>query len=442
LSSLIITDLLIFLTMPNPWLELPKIIALFHRDRKAMEAYQERQLIRLIRDLYHGNEFYRRLWDEAGFKLNEFKGREDLAMLPLVTKQQIRNLGKTLLEKPPGGGRLVWHNTSGSSGENLKIARSWHEERFLAVVRKWALRSLGFRGRQRMGRIRVPAEFDWLSDLPLRVLNKLGYYRSRVISCFDEPELAWKNLSEYQPDSITGYPESVARIARYGLDSGLSDVRPEVVGVGGERCTPLMRRQISEAFQAPIYETYGSTEFDTIAWSCPKSDLLHIFDPKVIVEVLDQDGNPVAEGERGQAIATGFHSRIMPFVRYVLGDQVVKGPTPCTCGAPFGTLKSIDGREMVRLMLANGKSLHGFVLLDEVIEGDTTWMRQYQLVQNEPGVIELRIAPLSRPDPDVLERLTSHLEKFTAGTVVQIKLVEEMELDQSGKFHLCKCNLK
>ena len=89
--------------MPNPWLELPKILTLHYRNRKAMEAYQERRLIGLIRNVYTGNEFYRRLWDDAGFRLEQFKGREDMAMLPIVTKQQIRDLGQMLLAEASGG---------------------------------------------------------------------------------------------------------------------------------------------------------------------------------------------------------------------------------------------------------------------------------------------------------------------------------------------------
>jgi hypothetical protein len=96
---------------------------------------------------------------------------------------------------------------------------------------------------------------------------------------------------------------------------------------------------------------------------------------------------------------------------------------------------------MNRLKLVNGKTLHGFVLLDDVLVSDTSWMRQYQLVQNEPGVIELRIAPRRNPDPEAISSLKNHLETFTEGTPVQIKLMEEMELDKNGKFHLCKSNL-
>ena len=99
---------------------------------------------------------------------------------------------------------MVWHLTSGTSGEPLDVARSWNEERFLTVIKKMELRRLGFLARFRQARIQVPPGFDWLSDTPLRMLNQLGCYRTRVFSCFDEPDLVWKQLKEYQPDSRVG----------------------------------------------------------------------------------------------------------------------------------------------------------------------------------------------------------------------------------------------
>ncbi len=82
-------------------------MSLQHRARKAMQAYQERQLIRQVQDVYKGNEIHRRLWDEADFNLKQFRGSEDMVMLPLVTKQQMRELRETLPDKLPGGTQLV-----------------------------------------------------------------------------------------------------------------------------------------------------------------------------------------------------------------------------------------------------------------------------------------------------------------------------------------------
>jgi phenylacetate-CoA ligase len=240
---------------------------------------------------------------------------------------------------------------------------------------------------------------------------------------------------------ILGYSEAIARIAHYGSASQLSDIHPRFVLLGGELSTPLMRRRIFEAFQAPVYQVYASTEFNLIGWSCPQSGLLHIFDPTVLVEVLDQQGKPVAAGESGQIVVTALHSRLMPFIRFELADRVVKGPTPCPCGAPYGTLQSIDGREMDRVRLSNGEYLHGYILLNQILQGDNSWVRQYQLVQEEAGVIEMHIWPLRAPDPAVIAFLKTRMEEKTAGTEVRIKLVEGMELDANGKFHLCRCSV-
>ena len=426
----------------SPWDEIPAIAALARRNRQAVESYQERNLRQLVRFVYDSNVFYRRLWDEAGFEPGGFKGLEDLRRIPPVTKQQARALTKLLQESPPAGlGRMIWHNTSGSSGEPFSLVRSWREERFLALAGMLVFRQPGFHAWHRRALIRVPADFDWLDDRPLQLLNRLGLYRSRVFSCFDTPESLWNQLRDYAPDTVGGYSETVTRVARYGLETGRRDVRPRCVAVGGELCTPMMIRQMSEGFQAPVYLGYASTEFSLIAQTCPASGLLHICDPTVLVEVLDGQGRPVADGEAGTIVITALHSRVMPFVRYVLGDRVVKGPAPCPCGAPWGTLRSVDGREIDRLRLANGETLHAYVLLNTLLLSDTSWMRQYRVVQDKPHCIDVEIWPQRAPDPGLLEQLRLTLEEKTAGTPVRIRLVDGMDVDAHGKFHLCRCSL-
>ena len=422
----------------SPWSELPVIASLMRRGHTAMRSYQQRRLLRLVSDVYSASPFYRRYWDDAGFNPGRLGGFGDLSRIPTITKQQCRVLASELERKPPVSGRLIWHDTSGSTGEPFRMVRSWWEERFLTLVRTRALRSLGFHARLRQARIRVPADFDWLDDRPLRVLNALGFFRSRVFSCYEPAERLWRQVRDFSPDVVMGYSETMARTARYGLDAGLLDIRPRFVLVGGEVCTPLMRRQISEAFQAPVYETYATTEFNLVGWTCPQTGLLHLCDPTVLVEVLDGQGREVAEGEAGKIVVTALHSRVMPFVRYVLGDRVVKGPAPCPCGAPFGTLRSVDGREIDRLRLGNGGTLHAYVLLNIFLDSDTRWMRQYQLVQDETGVIDARIWPLRNPSPEALALLKSRLEEKTAGTEVRVTLVDSMELSPSGKFRLCR----
>jgi phenylacetate-coenzyme A ligase PaaK-like adenylate-forming protein len=47
-----------------------------------------------------------------------------------------------------------------------------------------------------------------------------------------------------------------------------------------------------------------------------------------VLEVLTGD-RPAEEGEEGELVATSLFSYAMPFIRYRMGDMVVRGPTPC-----------------------------------------------------------------------------------------------------------------
>jgi phenylacetate-CoA ligase len=425
----------------TPWKELVTLPTLFRRSRKSIETYQNLKLRNLVKQVYATNSFYRRLWDEAGVDPRKFRGTEDLHRIPPVTKLQLRELAAITKRNPPSGERVIWFETSGSSGEPSLVAHTWSEARFLALIYTMAARGMGFRARYRQARITVPLDSEWIDDRPLRLLNRLGLFRSEIFSCYQTPEELYRQLSAYQPDLIMGYSETVARVARHGLESGLCAIRPKLVIVGGEVCTPMMRRQIADAFQAPVREIYASTEVNLIGWTCPQTGLLHLYDPAVLVEVLDGQGKPVADGETGTVVVTGLHTRLMPFVRFVLGDRVVKGPSPCTCGAPFGTLRSVNGREIDRLELRNGETLHAYELLEVLLEAGLKWIRQYRLVQEEPGVIEAHVWPLRPPAQGEMAELEARLRKEARGAEIRIKLVDKMELDPSGKFRLSCCSV-
>jgi len=65
--------------------------------------------------------------------------------------------------------------------------------------------------------------------------------------------------------------------------------------------------------------------------------------------------------------------------------------------------------------LNNGTSLHAYVLLNILLEsGADGWIRQYQLIQNKPGLIEVHIWPRRPPEQRVLESLAESLEAKTS----------------------------
>ena len=73
------------------------------------------------------------------------------------------------------------------------------------------------------------------------------------------------------------------------------------------------------AFGVPVINEYGAAELEIIAMEDNKSNFL-INDSNLFVEIVDDDGRILKEGEEGRIILTSLYNKAMPFIRYEIGD--------------------------------------------------------------------------------------------------------------------------
>jgi phenylacetate-CoA ligase len=249
----------------------------------------------------------------------------------------------------------------------------------------------------------------------------------------DPAEVA-RSLRQYQPHVITGMPGMLCRVADHLLQSGDDRIRPELLVVGGEVLTPIMHSQLSRAFAAPVRQTYASHEFPLLGWECTSSGDFHVSGDGVLIEVL-RDGLAVAPGESGEVVATNLSAYAMPFIRYRLGDLVIRGQDSCACGQPFPTIRSIQGRMIDYFTLPDGRTLHPYEILGSLISGGDSWMRQYQLLQEQTNRIVLRIQPFGEVQSSQIERVERSAQDVLGPEVnFQVKIMERLPLEPSGKF--------
>src|SRR6185436_9202776 len=94
-----------------------------------------------------------------------------------------------------------------------------------------------------------------------------------------------------------------------------------------------------------VIDNYGVTETGYIAFECPAGGGYHVCSESVLVELLDDDGNDVPEGEPGRVVLTSFYNFAMPLIRYAVGDLAVAAHGPCPCGRTLPRLATILGRQ-------------------------------------------------------------------------------------------------
>jgi phenylacetate-CoA ligase len=369
---------------------------------RAADALRDERLRRLVAHAYERVPFYRQRFDMAGVGPADIRTRADLQRLPVVEKAD-------LIELPPGqvtargyaDEDLVSTLTSGYSGEPFVIRRTRAEQTLWA--RSWLsdLLAAGLRRGDRLASVFFPrvGQPDGVG-----ILSALELVHETHIDCCLEPHEILAQLREARPTFLRGLAGVVDRLAGSMTSRDRAAIRPRVVWVSGEVLTASARQWIEAAFGARVHNAYGTHEVGLMASDCRETSMMHLGRPDLIVELV-APSTPNAPAGTCEIVVTALDFYAAPFIRYHLTDAVTRGPDPCPCGSGLPTIACIEGRTIDYLELPDGRAIHPYRILGPVLPS-TPWVRQYQLVQEAPDRIVLRLAARIDPDADERRRLS------------------------------------
>lgn len=386
--------------------------------RDELLNYQRKCFRKIVRHAARNVPFY------AGMDV------EDVSQLPIIQKSDVQRDPSAFLTRGLSPDKLVWYVTSGSTGEPLRVCRSLFEERLLQAYRIRAELMLGMRLTDRRAAVvftRVPRNQRRVVKPP--ITSRLGLLPRVVIDNTDPPAEIIHRLREAKPHIISGYPPSLARVAAGMQDDDRAVIRPRFIVTGAEALQAESRHRIELGFNAPVYDFYGAHECNLIGWQCQRREAIHLAEDNVIVEIL-RDGKPAGPGEEGEVVITTLHSYAMPLLRYRLKDLVVRGEQ-CPCGLPFATISSFQGRAADVAYLADGTSM-GTIPIANVFLLRVEWIRQFQILQTEPGKLSVYIIPHRAPQPSEVDDLAAELRRW--GLTLTHQLVDEVPIRPAGKM--------
>lgn len=405
-------------------------------DRAQLQAFQDAKLRRLLSYAYENVPYYKKLFDRHRLHPRHVRGAVDLELIPITTKDDLRS-------RPPSEvvaqgfdpSELLSVRTNGSTGEPFVVRRTRLENGFHTLFRQRAYEAFGLGLRGRIAAVAYPRPLH-PKDTKIvgRWLSAMGVHPTLRIDGMQDPESIAEQLEAFRPDLITGLPGMLARVADYLLTTGQGRVRPRILVVGGEVLTPLMRQRLTEAFGVAPLQTYASHEFPLLGWECKTAGGIHTCDDGVIVEVL-RDGKPALPGEEGEVVATNLHAYAMPLIRYRLADLVTRGADRCACGQPFSVIGAIRGRMIDYFLLSNGRTVHPYQILQIIQPATESWIRQCQLLHDQPGHIVLQIVPTDGRVAELENRITNAVMPLVGpGVEVVVRIVDDIPLDAGGKF--------
>lgn len=358
-------------------------------------------------------------------------GANALQSWPVLQRETIQGSSTELLAQPIRRGHYV-RRTAGSTGVAAGIAMDGQ-----AAAWAWATdyRGLLWHGipvgarslyvyRQREGSLA-----EWIRNR--KTLQTSDLSAARLTEAVEYLEAA-------QPTYVSGYTSAVAELARQASLVAPQRSRPLVpfVKVFGEALHGFQRQEIEQGLGGRVIETYGCSETGTVGYECPAGSL-HIFSEHVEVEIL-HDGMPVEPGGSGDIVLTCTTNRVMPLIRYRVGDRGRLSPDPCHCGRPHPVLAGIEGRIGDVLLTAAGGRVHGTALgdlLKAITARSPTAIGRVLFEQHDLRTWTV----LVQPGPGFSDGIAALLVEgvraiFGEDCRVTVNSVPEMPREPSGKF--------
>ncbi len=339
------------------------------QNRQFILNLQRKNLIEILTLARQKSVYYKRLPIE--FQNDPFK---QLSAFPLLTKDNIRSNYEELLTKKSG---LIKNSTSGSTGIQTEIYIDKQEQSLIRAIQtiwwKWAGYQIGTPMLQTgLGTTRS-------FEKRLKDFFFQTYYQF-AFGLTTENTYDGLNWAKKKKSFLGGYASSLFVLAEIAEGQ---KIKLKSAVSWGDKLFDHYKKKIETVFSCRVYETYGTGE-GLMLGAQKDLDYLYIMDPYFIVEILDDNGNEVVDGEIGHVVVTSLIHKTMPLIRYKVGDLAIKLPSnlyPLKQDLALGLFQKIIGRETDIITTPSGRKLivHSFTGVFEYFSE----IKQFQVVQKK-----------------------------------------------------------
>ena len=404
-------------------------------DKEQWFTYQTKELRKLLIHAFTTVPFYESLYKEHGFSLQDFNNfqLEDLQKLPYLEKDDLRKYGTTtLLSSKREKGKF--YASSGSTGTpsqiyfSTKFHQTW-SALYELRVRNWV--GVNYKMSRAMvgGRRIIPSAKSSPPFYRFNFAESQVYFSAYHISDTTVNDYV-VGLQKSKATYLVGYAMSIYLLAQSINKHNLKVPKFEAVLTSSEKLTVAMRILIEEVFQCKVFDGYSGMEACGLISENSDGELLFSPDSGVM-EVLDQNGEPVKYGETGEVIATGFLNYDQPLIRYRIGDFVKLSKNQKTIsGSQMLKIEEIEGRTEDIILSNDGRKM---VRFHSVFIGIQSIIMA-QVIQHSLQNLTIKLVVDSSYSFKNEKTMVNRIKSQLGGVTVEFLYVEAIEKMNNGKY--------
>lgn len=336
--------------------------------------------------LHQASPYYREMFTRFGLTPEDCRTLSDLQKFPLTGKNDLAEHNPEFLAVAE---ELVVDicQTSGTTGEPVTI---WQTEKDLQRLARNEQLAFTAAGLVRGDKVLIGAALDrsFMAGLAYFLgLREIGATAIRAGS--GQLALVGELVRQQRPNVLVGVPSLFLALARRFQQSGVDPSKlgiEKIICIGEPIRDPdlslsLLGQALHESWDAQVLGTYASTEMATAFADCVAGCGGHLLPELILVEIVDEDGQPIPAGKPGEVVVTPFGIEGTPLLRYRTGDVASLHPEPCACGRQTPRLGPILGRR-AQMLKCRGTTLFP-AAISSALHGIETIQGHYLEVERE-----------------------------------------------------------
>lgn len=411
----------------------------FEKQHAATDAMQQQKLRSLLGYLQEYSPFYKKLFATHQVDIKIVNTIADLRMIPPTVKEDLQERNEDFICVPRNK-IIEYTSTSGTLGSPVTVALTENDLQRLAD-NEYASFVCADGRPEDIYQLMLTLDRQFMAGMAYYSgIRKLGAGIIRVGP--GVPSLQWQTILRIRPTAIVGVPSFILKLLAYAQEHNInpntSSVKKAVCIGENIRNTDfslnMLGRRISDAWGIKLYSTYASTEMQTAFTECGAGQGGHLNQELLIVELLDEEDQPVPPGEPGEVTVTTLGVEGMPLLRYKTGDICVYHTEPCSCGRNSLRLSPVIGRKQ-QMIKFKGTTLYPPALFDLLNEMDEVLDYVAEVYSNELGMDEvlLYLVPLNTHEEtdrriraylQARLRVSPHVQYMTAVEIQKLQFPE------------------
>jgi len=319
-------------------------------SKAEIKAFQEKELMKALRYLKENSPFYQRLFEVDKIDIEKIKTLEDLVKMPVTSKDDLQKYNDDFI--CVGREKIIdYVTTSGTLGKPVTFALTDKDLDRLAYNEAISFACSGITKKD-VVQLMTTMDRRFMAGLAYFLgARKLGAGIIRVGS--GVPELQWDSIKKFKPTYLITVPSFLLKLIEFAKQNNI-DLKN--TGVKAAICIGepiknedfsenILSQKIKKDWDIELFSTYASTEMSTAFNECENHVGGHLHPELIIAEILDEENNPVKNGESGELTITTLGVEAMPLLRFKTGDIIKMYSESCNCGRNTQRLSPVIGRE-------------------------------------------------------------------------------------------------